>query len=386
VYRNVKIFASTVLAATYLFCAGAAGAQPVPFDSRAFNALGEKDRYEFVLAALRSRESQLENFSYSLKCVISLVGDEGTAGKAFGVDSVELRRLGPKTFIHVNPTRKGEQREQTWSSWDGTVRRSRHLRTDGRNTGRIADTELALVNETRYNEILGFRVLTPIKGVGYVGKLRSEWLDIYHSVHKRPLDVRAVDDQGKTLLYLKLQTEQDAAFQLWLDPQRDFMLVKERYDVKSGADDRGFSDTEVSGATQADGLWVPTRATQVRNNSVKAGNGSRDEYEVSSFLRNKVRDADLAVDFVPGADVLDARTQTAYRVAADGKLELLPVFDSDTGLTKRPDQTAKEVFATAKDPFQPNNRRRNTGLAVVAGLLLVAAVAYAVRRRGRNPA
>jgi hypothetical protein len=380
-HHNLNKIASTALAACFVFCTAALAAPPTRFDAQAFNALGEEDRYNFVLAALRSRESQLQNFSYKLTCTLSIVEDQGVTGAPFRVEAVELRRLGPKTFIHVNPTHKGQPREQTWSSWDGTTRRSRHLGTDGRHTGRIADTELGLVNDVNYNDVLGFRVLTPVKGVGYVGKSRSEWMYDYRSVHKRVIEVSAVDDSGNVSIHVKLLPGNDNSYQLWFDPERDFMLVKERYDSKNAGDDRGFRFSDVTGATQADGLWVPTKVTQVRNHSVKDGGGTRYQYDVSSFVRNKVQDADLIVDFVPGADVVDSRNETVYRVAADGKLQLAPTFDPSTGLTKRPDQTVDDVFAAAQNPFKSSHRTRNAILAAVVSAILLAVFAYAVRRR-----
>lgn len=375
-----RITASVALAACLAFCTFASPAFPAPLDAKAFNSLSEEDRYACVLAALRSRETQLNNFSYALQCTLSIVDNQGGAQPPFMVDSIELRRLGSKTFIHVNPTFKGKQWEQTWSSWDGTTRRSRHLRTDGRHTGRIADAELPLVNEVNYNDALGFRVLTRIKGGALVGKSRSEWLDYHRSVRERPVEVRATEEGRNVWIYVKVQTGDDYRHQLWLDPQRDFMLVRERYDAKYEGDDRGYCYTDVTDAMQADGLWVPTKVTQVRSSTDKDGESTRYQYDVSSFARNKVRDADFIVNFVPGADVVDSRTETVYRVAADGKLEPQPVFDPSTGLTKRPDQTVDDVFAAAQNPFKSGHRTRNSILAAVAGLVLLSLIAYAVRR------
>lgn len=387
----------TLLAHALLACAisqgAVAGASPAV-------KLPPQDRAEFVLAWLDKREAELQNFSYSLEDTTWNTASATGQRRFIRRNTYELRRLGPKLWMHIIPYKGGsrtEIRSESIVNWDGKIGRGIGLppyQHVNHAECRIDPFEHAVFSNRMYNEILGLRVQSVI-GVNAGYLTCPEWLR--QALQTPQASVRVDEDELKGVLTIRLTVSEDnREHKLWLDPDRGYLIMRHEYYIhQSSVWDR--SSEEVLKAEQVDGIWVPKLAVR-RVESSGYPEWSEITYDVKSFSIGNVTDRDVEVTFPTGSRVVDTVNHIAYFIQPGGNYRLIPLGERGAGILRVPPQQAivsRPGAAAAKAYTEqrlvlagaphPNPRRLRYWVLALNGLLLAGvAGAFVVLRRRRR--
>ena len=287
------------------------------------------DRQALVVSIVQNRDAQLQNFAYEATWdTFSFTPSTGERTLVYG-DSFAVKRDGQRLFFHGERATEAGLHDFN-ASWDGSMKRSlsyRPYRENAQYSGVISDQEDNNIKDHAYNHILGLRLL------GTYGLYTlPEWLDT--SIQRGSLiDVTVVEEAGRPMISLKITAGYESS--LWvLDPDRDYMPVRAEVRYEHG-EVYDFDVSTVEEALEVDGLWVPTRVVQRTGYSLDERQNEC-IFEVSTFSRNTVTDADFEIEFPPGTEVINRVAKRAYRVLEGGGVEMMPLFDSDTRETIQP--------------------------------------------------
>jgi len=299
------------------------------FDAHSFNQLNEPDKQAFILAALDTRESQLQNFAYVMNDQLYRFTPGDGESTFLREHSVVLKRKANKLLLRAEKLGPNKQPLIAFSTnWDGNTSRSLRFspRMSVRNSAAIRDSEDQNFTDRAYNHILGLRVLDS-------GCLSlAEWFK--DALEKgKPIETTGFEEDGKSLLSFKV-SDGGWSYEWVLDSSRDYMPV--RAEVWYRKDDNYNSDVmSVTEAMEVDGFWVPRKVLRTTGTSISDGQG-KNTYEISSFTRNTVTDDDLKIEFPPGTEVVDSVKMIAYRILADGRFETLRLYNPATGEVSNP--------------------------------------------------
>lgn len=319
---------------------GMAPTLPVP-DIAAFQNLSAQERVDAAVAILQRREAELQNFSFTLQ--ESTFDIDGTPAVREQLDNTyvkTIRRIGGKTFQEGKNFTKDAPVAEYWVGWDGTLQKGYTSRPPDEHQGQtirgvVKDSEYAAMRESAYNHILGFRLKaeTPITLPECIQARRKNEGGVDVSVDAGLLAVKTEPGPGMVETY-------------WLDPQRDFMPV--RFSHRS----RVFEDHEVVEAKKVDGLWVPTKVVARSGFMATSQHVTEVVCQVTAFTRNTVTDKDVTVEFPPGTEVVDFVRRIAYRVTKAGTIELMPLYDTQTGKMLDPRDRPLEAALADAEQFR----------------------------------
>jgi hypothetical protein len=383
-----------VLAAS--ICSAEDQVSPSPiFDQKTFENMPETDRLDFVKALLRTREAQLQNFSYHIAETSGNIDLDSGDREEFPKANYSVRRLGQANWMRLEqPGRGANHGFDSIMNWDG--KRSKALTQHeslSEMEGVIKDNENSNFRYRAYNQILGFRVLedgAPMTVVDWISQFPNQFNKLATSI-----DVR----EGVILLKVNVYEEsRHKAF--WFDPSRGLMAVRTEYlyQVPKGYN-KEYSD--VLDSTQVSGVWVPTKVLRRTGTSV-----SRKEteiiYSVTDFKIGTVKAADIEIVYPPGTRVIDQIEKVSYVVQPDGTQKPMSFYDVGTGTVRTPNSDANLKAVTSnlyktpeqvpapqeqtypvlsKTDIMPQNGWNYWVLAIGGALLLGLFVIVVLRRR-----
>jgi hypothetical protein len=287
--------------------------------------MSQEQKFSIVMAALQTRDAQLENFScdFSEECSnVFPTGKREPVKRVVGA----LARLREHSLLRAKlyMLNRPEAESEFISVWDGTVQRALTWRRkiESAPRGTVRDTEIPALRGLFYTQMLGFRVPE-------ASLTLPEWLTRQKNVDKVPFDVE-VETVGPTdLVSLKIESGPNYYDKYWLDAERGFLPL--RYDYRiTGKAGENTARMEVKEAKAIDGIWIPLHVTR----SMRLANSKYEtvlEYVVTSFKRGGMHKADFVITFPPGSEVTDQVHRTAYRVTANGDREYESLFDAATG-------------------------------------------------------
>ncbi|MBN2584410.1 MAG: hypothetical protein JXL80_15220 [Planctomycetes bacterium] len=387
-----------LIPATLLF------AQMPKLDRGVFQEMSQQERIAVVLAALRIRESRLRNFSYEMtERSHNIDVASGNQTRVFEHNACTMRRKDEGLYFRVTKTSLDGADKGTFAThWDGSVSRSLTRRPEHKNPrGLIWDTESNNFSYYRYNAILGTNVRA---GAGGQALTAVEWLE-NGVAEEKPIDVGWVEQEDRQVISVKIPLGDGIHWRYCFDPNRDFMPVLVEFEARQG-NNRDYETTQVTHAKSVDGFWVPMSAI-CSSGTTSSAEQTEIVYEVSEFVRGAVKDEDLKIAFPPGTEVVDAIRKLAYRVLPDGRCNMLPFADAETGEVLDPRETpldeALEIAQVghaaesvpmnpkkadvAQNPFPANTRSpgRSCLWASIAavGLVLMLIGVRALRARSR---
>jgi hypothetical protein len=294
------------------------------FDPDRFNALTAEQKVSFVLSVLDARDRELSNFKYALRETCTNV-DKETGDRRFMFNSdYEVRRLGPRLWMHLTNYEFGSDEDEIRSegtvTWDGklavnlvTPRTARATH----NTASVRDRPNDNFWLKKFNELLGLRVQVGNGGVPLTDFLRSA------STRKDPIVVHS-DRRRPDVTEIKVEVRRgDDRWSFWLDPRHDYMISRFEYRYERNADYMAHHE-EVVVPFQVNGVWVPREALHVTETSAYHER-SEFKYQVTTFEIGSVKPADVEIPFPSGTRVTDMVYQVAYTVLPDGRRRLEPL-------------------------------------------------------------
>ncbi|HZL36737.1 MAG TPA: hypothetical protein VFC78_15565 [Tepidisphaeraceae bacterium] len=390
---------STIILA---FVSGIASANPAAsdrgLDRIAFERLSDKDKLNFVLAQLDSREQQLQNFSYELKETHTNVAIAGGKRRFMYSSAYTVRRIGGKWWMHlVNcvyyvPNKTGED---AFLNWDGEQARSLgsppYLGVSYAKCS-IRPHENGNFRERRFNELLGFEVTI---GVEKRGVSMPEWVRRATRHPEESISISAEEFEGVPVVRLNVRVG-DMNRNILLDPARGYMTVRFERNYQAG---KGYNRSleKVLAAQQVSGVWVPTKCSD-RIGTSAAQEETEITYDVSKFTIGMVKEGDTDIEFPVGSEVFDATKRISYFIQPDERYKLLPVaniqahkvyipkqavvdhIDKDTAANAYREQPIVPTVMAAKAPAWSVSRLT---LTAVSALIAVALLIIGVSRRRR---
>jgi hypothetical protein len=293
--------------------------------------LSGNDKVSLIEALLAWRDGVLSDCSYKMTEEEVSVDLRDHSSLLVVRNSRHVIRSGRKMFEHVAQTAEdGKSTEvESFCAWDGE-RATIRTHWQDRNlydSGMISDHEPKSLRQCGYHRMLGVRM----PGQRAAGATLSEWFTLVAHKKESMCTVEMGVDAAKDMLVVKLVSNGLRTYTMWLDPAKDYMMLRfiDDYVAKDGG--RQTCSMEVTGSKQVEGLWVPTKVTQVDTTSVAPNDSSEHRFEVTEFSREKSDAKDMEVVFPQGTHVVDNIKGTAFRVLKDGKTEAIPFYDGQAG-------------------------------------------------------
>jgi hypothetical protein len=369
--------ARTVITTTAigLFATSVLFAKADRFDAASFEQLTDEQKQAFVLGVLWDREAQLQNFSYEIVEHVERFTPKDGNREFLREESYGVKRKNEQLFLHAEKLDSQNRQLNLRTRWDGTMAKSlvhRPYRTDRTYSGTITDSEHNNFTYRAYNWIFGLRMPDT------ECMTLAEWFK--DSVNKALTMVIVIAEQdGRAVLDVKV-TRGAKYWQIFLDVERDYMPV--RMDIHYQVHENYNSDLSVvKEGTEVDGFWVPKTVFRRTGTSVSDGQPEY-TYEVSTFTRDTISDADFEIEFPPGTEVVDAIENIAYRVLPDGGLEPLPLYDAASGEVIKPDTVVPGSESLKSDAQREDGRLWSwrTGVVIGVGIVLLLAALKLVAR------
>lgn len=330
------------------------------FDPDRFNALSGEQKVSLVLSVLDARDRKLSNFKYALRETCTNVNKE-TGDRRFMVKSeYEVRRLGPRLWMHLTNYKFGSDEDEIRSegtvTWDGKL--AVNLVTPGtaratHNTASVRDRPNDNFWLKKFNELLGLRVQVGNEGVPLTEFLRTA------STRRDPIVVQA-DRRRPDVPEIKVEVRRgDDRWSFWLDPRHDYMISRFEFRYERNADYMAHHE-EVVVPFQVNGVWVPKEALHVTETSAYHER-SEFKYQVTTFEIGSVKPADVEIPFPAGTRVTDMVYQVAYTVLPDGRRRLEPLAQPDKRTLRVPPKDAVTALPVAEAAKLYTSEPLNTG-------------------------
>ena len=342
-------------------------AAAVEVDLRELSTLPPAEQLRFVIAALRRRESRMQNFVCVVEAASGAVNME--TGKRQGQPSnarYEVRRLRQKyLWRRLRRDDRGQHVEDGAGKWDGRVYRQIDHSDPAQHAATIESHESLAILKIKYNVILGFRAYGKFgkspDAPGEKRDLPASLVDVIEFAMTRmqyscDVTVEGEDDDDNPSVQVRLMSD-DRSYTYWLDPKRDFMPRQYMFLYSHDAGHHSEHHNALS-SKNVDGLWVPDRVIVRENSSDDPGVEVMSSYWIRRLVRNEVTETDLTLSFAEGSQVWDAIAKIKYRVTKDGTAQPLPFPDPTTGeqTTASPNDLASALAANPIDDAPTSNR------------------------------
>lgn len=292
--------------------------EPPPIESAVLMELSEADRVALVMAALRRREDQLQNFSCELEETVGNVNLKNGSRTAVRKSRFSVKRHGDKIYLQGQRFSTEAVKESEFRiSWDG----SREISItepvgDDPGRGNVRDSQLPIFGEIAFNQMVGVRMVAEPQTM-------VDWLATQVSDRRGRVEVTTERD-GKVI---RVKVDKGGFIhQLWLDSAQEFAPVEYTYH-----DGGNWERHHVTEARRVDGLSVPMRVTRRSGTDATPGVETEMVYAAISFTRGTASAADFEIKFPPGMPVVDSIRKVAFRLNADGSEQMLPLYDPKIG-------------------------------------------------------
>jgi hypothetical protein len=171
----------------------------------------------------------------------------------------------------------------------------------------------------------------------YKGYLGGLWMTGYQPndyygvllANKSNLQVRGIDSKSGLVkadftCMPEKNLKRTGSYKVWLDLEKDWMMIRREADVKDPTDSsfKDYQHVEMNESKLFDGVWMPTRITEVNWLSEKGlatPVGNLWETTAEDIKFGKVKKEDLEVIFPPGAKVRDDITGERWGVGKSGE-------------------------------------------------------------------
>ena len=280
-----------------------------------FDALSDQDKSKFILAALDNRDRALANVRYTVHETSVNVGKNDGQRRFMTKADYEVRRLGDQYWMHL--------KTHEYFDEDGRIELEATLNWDGKKGKRLVPPEFSRANvpsglitsteddnfsARRLSELLGFRIRLMPNSIPVAQYIREALAG------GAKLEATKVVKGATMLMQIAIQDQQWRR-EIWLDPDRGFMIVRI---VNVYGKDYMKGTLEITDAERVAAVWVPKRA-------VTTGTTYHDKevteitHEVKEFQVGGLKQHDVEIDFPAGTKVSDRINNVTYVVGVAGK-------------------------------------------------------------------
>jgi hypothetical protein len=287
-------------------------------DNKPTGALLSGDRTAFVISTLQARDVTLSKFTCELIEDDSAIDGETGATNQLAHKQFILKRAGDSTALTATLADASGPGAHWTVGWDGARERSLMTFPDGSQRGSIRDSQLPLLQQIGFLQILGLRARD--QNVTLPRWLASLQFDANYRITTSP-------DAGPDATMLILDVSDDTTVQrFWIDPAKGGMIVKASFALPQFSENQIVEDSAKFGD-----LWVPTKVTCHRENREGKGPQLLQSFIVTHFNHETVADDAARVDFPPGVHVVDFVRHVAFTLDPQGREHPLPVYDPADG-------------------------------------------------------
>lgn len=288
----------------------------------AFNALPQDRRFEVLLAGLRTRDTLLRNFAYSLVESRDIIDSSKGSRTPGDVVTMNFRRVGDQNLMHVQkrPPNSELIKTEFTVSWNGKEQLSSTSRLGGPPQGVIRDVESEFV-ETRYHALLGYRQAGARKTL-------PDWLEELVEQKTGQVDVSAVVEGEQSLIRLAIieQSRPTTTFEWCFDPTATFAAKKHQVTSRN-RDGVGRWYMEVQETKMHGEVGIPTKVL-VSANLPGIPISNELLLRLTAFEIGTVKEDEVRFSTPPGTTLLvNESEKTAVRIKPDGTREEVPYLD-----------------------------------------------------------
>ncbi|NLE36860.1 MAG: hypothetical protein GX621_02420 [Pirellulaceae bacterium] len=309
--------------------------------AREFARLSEKQQKVALLDGIRENRRKYANISLKTTSSVRKVDVNPTTKEMgevlddYGSRVFELQRIGGSYRLELNRYDPGVA--------DPTVRATCHYDAEsGVNRGigmeRLAngkEQEHGLISTEHEGSSQQCRYASYLGGVGFLGFPENDFLGFLLQ-HENSLQIRGVDQRSGQLevsfTYVsKVFPGTTGSCVMWFEPEKNWMLVKRIWErVKPTSPvASSYERFEVKESKVFDGVWMPTRFTEVTMASregVPTPMGNLWNTTAEDIKIGSVKKEDIEVVFSPGTLVRDQITGNRWGVGKSG--EKIPYNDN----------------------------------------------------------